>query len=845
MSSTHTPMMTQYLNIKSDYPDMLLFYRMGDFYELFFDDAIYGAKLLDLTLTHRGQAAGKPIPMAGVPYHAVENYLAKLIKKGESVAICEQIGDPSTSKGPVEREVSRIITPGTVSDEALLDAQTENLLLAIYSHKKRFGLAYTDISSGRFHLLSLEDESALFAELARLKPAEILLTESLKDTIEHHGIRIRPDWEFSLAKAQQLLCSQFQLACLDGLGLEANDEAIVASGALIHYLQITQRQALPHLTEITLDNLDEHLHLDAQTQRHLELIDTIQGEQSNTLYAVLNKTASSMGARLLKRWLTHPLTNQQILSQRFEAVSALQKNERFESIHHLLNGVGDIERIVSRVALKTARPRCLVTLLATLKLLPDIQEALARDNSHLLTQIRAQSCPNPELVALLEQALVENPPLLIRDGGVIATGFDEQLDELRQLSDNASDYLIKLEENEKKRCNLSTLKVGYNRVHGYYIEISRAQSEKAPVDYIRKQTLKNVERFITPELKTFEDKVLSARAKALAREKWLYEHLLEALKDHISAMHQCAKAIAILDVVANFAKCSECYRLVCPKFSNEYGITIEQGRHIVIENAQQSHFIANDTTLSTDKSMLLITGPNMGGKSTYMRQCALIVLMAHIGCFVPAKSATIGPVDKIFTRIGASDDISSGRSTFMVEMTETAAILRQASKHSLVLIDEIGRGTSTFDGMSLAYACASHLAKKIKCYTLFSTHYFELTNLEKNQPSICNIHLSATLNQGKIIFLYQVKKGAASQSYGIEVAQLAGLPNDVLAHAKAYLAELEKNPTKPTISPPHCPPPIKASALSGKLAQINPDNLSPRDALELLYQLKNLECVDA
>ena len=831
-------MMQQYLGIKADYPDMLLLYRMGDFYELFFDDAKRAAQLLDLTLTHRGQSAGKPIAMAGVPYHAVENYLARLIKKGESVAVCEQIGDPATSKGPVERKVVRIITPGTVTDEALLEAKRDNILLAVYQKRQQFGLAWVDLSGGRFHLLQVKDEAQLAAEINRLQPTEILLQESvsLASLIKNAVIKVRPAWDFDLQRAHGLLCEQFQVNDLKGFGEKEYPLAFPAAGCLLAYLSTTQRQSLPHLTAITLEQCDDYLQLDAATQRHLELFENNRGDRDNTLLDILDHTACAMGSRLLKRWLGRPLRNRATIQARQKAIAELIEKQQDSHLHSLLRQVCDVQRIISRIALKSARPRDLLQLRLTLGLLPELYNSLDTYTTALIKQLRGSLTPLPLLYDLLKTALVDNPPVLIRDGGVIAPGFDEELDELRELSDSASEKLHLLEREEKQRSGLSSLKFGFNRVHGYYIELSRAQAEKVPDHYQRKQTLKNAERYITPELKTFEEKVLSAEVKALAREKWLYENILNEIHQSIAELSQLAEALSLIDVLNNLAERAQSLHWHCPELVEKPGIEIHKGRHPVIEHLLQEQFIANDLCLQPSQHTLLITGPNMGGKSTYMRQNALIVLLAHIGSFVPAQQVRLGPIDKIFTRIGASDDLSAGRSTFMVEMTETAHILRQATEHSLVLIDEIGRGTSTYDGMALAYACCAYLANTIKAYTLFSTHYFELTTLPQEHPCIRNVHLQATLANDHIVFLYKVEEGHASRSYGLEVAALAGIPSDVLELAHQHLKQQSSGDYQvheSIVSPP--------SAVLREFSKIDADNLSAREALEIIYRLKALE----
>lgn len=836
----HTPMMQQYLRIKSDYSDMLLLYRMGDFYELFYDDAKRAAQLLDLTLTHRGQSSGKPIPMAGVPYHAIENYLARLVKKGESVAICEQIGDPATSKGPVERQVTRIITPGTITDEALLDAKRDNVLLAIHQHHSQFGLAWVDLSGGRFHLLIVADEAQLHAEITRLQPAEILIQNSLSMRLpyNHYTIKIRPAWDFDITRARQRLCEQFAVSHLDAFGKQQHSLAFPAAGCLLAYLQATQRQSLPHLTKMTLEESGDYLQLDASTQKHLELFENYQGERENSLLAILDHTACSMGSRLLKRWLSQPLSQHNLIEQRQEAVCEFIQKKQDLQLHIVLKQCCDVERITSRIALKSARPRDLVQLRQTLALLPELYASIESNEADLIKQLTNSLQPQPTLLDLLEHALVDNPPVLIRDGGVIATGFDEELDELRALDNHATEKLAELENTEKLRSGLSSLKLGFNRVQGYYIELSHAQAEKVPLNYQRKQTLKNVERYITPELKQFEEKVLSAQTKALAREKWLYEQLLEEIQPTLTHLSQLAQAIAQIDVLSNFAERAKSLTWCRPQFMNEPGIHLLAGRHPVIESILKEQFIANDLILDPSHNTLLITGPNMGGKSTYMRQNALIVILAHIGSYVPAHRLSLGPIDKIFTRIGAHDDLASGRSTFMVEMTETAHILRHATSKSLVLIDEIGRGTSTHDGMALAYATCIYLADAIKAYTLFSTHYFELTQLHEQHQCIKNAHLKATLSERGIVFLYRVEEGHANRSYGLEVARLAGIPEEVLRIATHHLTDAQ-HPPIPDNQLNHSTL-VPRSHIEQELDKIDADQLSPREALELLYRLKAL-----
>jgi DNA mismatch repair protein MutS len=852
-SSEHTPMMKQYLALKAEQPDRLLFYRMGDFYELFMDDAVRAAKLLDLSLTHRGKSNGQPIPMAGVPHHAAEGYLAKLIKMGESVAIAEQIGDPATSKGPVERKVVRIVTPGTVTDEALLDARKESLLTAIANTEDGYGLATIELSEGRFTLVELKTEEALHGEIERLQPAEILIDE-MTDLpaifTERAGVTRRPPWHFDRETGERLLCEQFGTRDLQGFGCEEAHIAVAAAGALMQYVRDTQRAALPHIRGLTLEQHSDQLQLDAATRRNLELEHNLSGRHEHTIAGVLDASTTAMGSRLLRRWLNTPLRQRAVLNARHEAVAEIQQQMLHLQLSDYLHAVGDVERILSRVALRSARPRDLTRLRDSIAVAPALRQSINGLSSERLQQLHGEIAEHPDTLALLQKAIIEEPPQLIRDGGVIAEGYDGELDELRGLSQNADQYLVDLEERERQRTGFSTLKVAYNRVHGYYIELSKTQAVEAPDDYQRRQTLKNQERFITPELKQFEDKVLSARERALAREKALYEALLDTLCESLSELQNTARAIAELDVLNTFAERADSLNLCRPALVEQQGINIQAGRHLVIEQALEDPFVPNDLIYSEDR-MKVITGPNMGGKSTYMRQAALIVLMAHIGSFVPATSAEIGPIDRIFTRIGASDNLAAGQSTFMVEMTETANILNNATADSLVIMDEIGRGTSTYDGLSLAWACAEHLAQQ-GSYTLFATHYFELTSLAEAHEAVSNVHLDATEHNGKLVFLHAVKDGPANQSYGLQVAALAGVPKEVITQARHKLEELETIAAQQQAQPqqfglfdaPQKTNNRKAaeqkepSELEKTLADINPDEMTPREALDALYALK-------
>lgn len=834
--AAHTPMMQQYLKIKADYPDILLLYRMGDFYECFFDDAHRASTLLDITLTHRGNSAGEPIPMAGVPYHAIENYLVRLLEQGESAAICEQVGDPATSKGPVERRVTRIITPGTVSDEALLKANQECCVLAIAQRKQQFGVATLDISSGRFYVVQLDSAEALLAELERVKPAEILVNEKFDYQLfpaTLKGVTVRPIWEFDFEHAERQLCKQFNTDNLAAFALDDVPLAVAAAGAVISYAQHTQKQALPHIQALKKQQLDDTVIIDATSRRHLEIDSNLKGGADNTLLSVLDHCKTPMGKRCLRRWLNRPLSSHDKIRQRQAAIKNILSADIHHDIQTSLKSIADVERVLSRIALLTARPRDLTLLRSTLSVLPTLQQQLQTLESHLLDVIKQHTQPFPELLDLLKKALIDVPPVLIRDGGVIAAGYDVELDELRNLSDNASDFLVKLEQREQQETKLSTLKVGYNRVHGYYIEISRAQAEAAPTHYQRRQTLKNVERYITPELKQFEDKILSAQTRALAREKLLYQQLLEKIVEHLAPLQNMAKSLAALDVLTNLAERAQTLNYHCPTLCDEDVLKIQQGRHPVVELTSNQVFVANDCQFSAPQKMALITGPNMGGKSTYMRQTALIVLLAYIGSYVPAQQASIGKIEQIFTRIGASDDLSSGRSTFMVEMNEMAHILHHANSRSLILVDEIGRGTSTFDGLALAWAAALRLSE-IKGFTLFATHYFELTELANNSNTIVNLHVSAVEQGDKIVFLHKIEPGAASRSYGLHVAQLAGVPEAVIATAQQKLQSLEQQTPTVTVETAVTNP----SAVERQLASIEPDQLSPKQALEILYQLK-------
>jgi DNA mismatch repair protein MutS len=851
-ASGHTPMMQQYLALKSQHPDMLLFYRMGDFYEMFYSDAERASKLLDITLTTRGQSAGAPIRMAGVPFHSIEQYLAKLVKLGESVAICEQVGDPATSKGPVERKVTRIVTPGTITDSALLAATRESLIAAVHVEGSRAGLAWLALSSGELRIAEFA-RSRLEAELERLVPAELLASAEL----ELATLRARPamkrlePWQFDPIAGARDLAKQFGTTDLSGYGCEGLEVAVAAAGALLGYCRHTQQSTLPHVTGLRVERESEFVSMDASTRRNLEITETLSGAESPTLFSLLDRCATSMGSRRLRHWLHHPLRDTGPLVERQAVIDALvhpSSRLRHPRLAQAFAAWSDVERITARIALRSARPRDLAGLRDTLATLPALHVSLLESEQSGLLAAAGDLRPLNEVHALLAAALKEEPAAVLREGGVIRDGHDARLDELRAIQSDCGAFLLDMEKRERDRTGIANLRVEFNRVHGFYIEITQGQLDKVPVEYKRRQTMKNAERFITPELKAFEDKALAAGERALALERELFEALVEALNGHLGELKRVADAASRLDALGALAASAEALGLTRPQFTAEDRIEIAEGRHLVVES-QVDDFVPNDTSLTRSRQLLLITGPNMGGKSTYMRQVAQIALLAYCGAFVPAKSALVGPIDQIFTRIGASDDLAGGRSTFMVEMTEAAAILNNATPRSLVLVDEIGRGTSTFDGLALAYAIARQLAERTRCYTLFATHYFELTQLATLLPNIANVHLDAVEHKDRIVFLHRLEGGPADRSYGIHVAHLAGIPKDVVRAARKRLAELEQQlrPTNanadlfavPDQEPPG-PEDTTALAVLDALDAIKPDELSPREALEALYRLKKL-----
>ena len=842
-AASHTPMMVQYLAIKAEHPNTLVFYRMGDFYELFFNDAIKAAKLLDITLTQRGNSNGAPIKMAGVPFHSVEGYLAKLVKLGESAVIVEQVGEV-TGKGPVERAVTRIITPGTLTDSALMPDARDVLIAAVFMQDEKLGIAALSLASGRFRIMETV-ASALASELERLQAAELVVTESFAIQLNNVSIKRLANWQFDAESAKKLLSKQFGTKDLAGFGCVGLNTAVAAAGALLHYVQQTQRAALPHITGLSVERDDEFIRMDAATRRNLEISETINRDASPTLFSLLNTTVTSMGARMMRDWLHHPLRDRRVIAERLQASASVTSHVM--NIRHIIRDWADIERIVTRVALKTARPRDLNALREALAAAPSLHQLLINIKTLAMASRLEHFCPEPLIHARLAAAIKDEPSIMIRDGGVIRDGFNAELDELRGMQSNASSFLLDFEARERARTGIASLRVEYNRVHGFYIEITQGQLDKngaLPDDYRRRQTLKNAERFITPELKAFEDKALSAGERALAKEKFLFDQVLDSLSPDVSVLHALARAVAELDVLCANAANARDFKLVAPTFIDDDRVSIDSGRHLVVESQVES-FIANDCELSRSRQLLLITGPNMGGKSTYMRQVAQIVLLAHTGSFVPAKSAEIGNIDAIMTRIGASDDLAGGRSTFMVEMTEAAAILNSATMHSLVLIDEIGRGTSTFDGLSLAYAIARHLAETTRCYCLFATHYFELTRLNAELSNLANVHLDAVEMKDKIVFLHKLESGPANQSYGLQVAQLAGVPKSIVRVAKKQLGELEqaqagRHPQGDLFS---ATPPVlevEYSPALDALEDLKPDELSPKEALAALYRLQDL-----
>ena len=854
----HTPMMQQYLRIKADFPDTLVFYRMGDFYELFFDDARKANRLLDITLTSRGHSGGEPIAMAGVPVHSLDNYLARLIKLGEPVAICEQVGDVATAKGPVERKVVRVVTPGTVTDTELLTEKSDALLLAVATRSQRgtitHGLAWLGLTQGQIGLTECT-ERELAGWLARLNAAEVLVDrEHVPAALTQAKIAIthRPAWQFDAALGQRKLCEQLRVASLAGFNAQDMGTAHAAAAALLSYAEHTQGQALAHVRTLEVERATDLLDLPPTTHRNLELTQTLRGEDAPTLLSLLDTCRTGMGSRVLRHWLTHPLRARTVATQRHDAIEALMA-DGVQTLRDALRGVSDVERITARIALRQVRPRELTSLRSTLAALPALRKWVPHGQALLLDMLAEALSPSSDIESLLSAAIADEPAVLLRDGGVIAGGFDAQLDELRGITQNCDAFLLDLESRERTRSGIANLRVQFNKVHGFYIEVTQSQVAKVPADYQRRQTLKNAERFITPELKAFEDKALSAQDRSLAREKLLYEQVVDQLLSHLEALAGLARALASLDALAALAERAATLNWCRPQFVKEPCIAIEAGRHPVVEARLQEtsagNFMANDCWLDASRKMLVITGPNMGGKSTFMRQVALIALLAAMGSFVPASACRLGPMDAVHTRIGAADDLANAQSTFMVEMTEAAAILHSATEQSLVLMDEIGRGTSTFDGLALAGAIASHLHDRCRAFTLFATHYFELTAFPVKHERALNVHVSAaeTRQNGvdDIVFLHDIQPGPASRSYGVQVARLAGMPASLVRQARATLEALETQQRAgdaqiDLFATPAAMDVREPSAIDNALAAINPDMLSPKEALSLIYELRGL-----
>ena len=846
--ASHTPVMQQYLRIKAEHPNALLFYRMGDFYELFFDDATEASRLLDITLTARGRTNGAPIPMAGVPYHAADSYLAKLVEAGRTVAICEQIGDPATAKGPVDRRVQRVVTPGTLAEDGLLGPERDSVLAGLVGEGARWGIAWLNLASGDFAVCQASGAAELASVLARVQPAEVLVPDEI-DVQASAPLQHRDALEFDTDLGFRHLTEHFGVTDLAAFGLARGNLAVGAASAVLRYAQSARCQDLAFVDRMRVESDTDVVVMDAHTRRNLEIDRRLDGDTVGTLFAVMNHTATAMGARKLHAWLNAPLRDAGRVGERQRAVSAILAARAAPLIQPLLAEIGDLERIASRIALGNASPRDLGKLRQAAQALPALNRIVVDLGDEAL-RARFEALPTlDEERALLERALVGDPPATTREGGMIRRGYDTELDRLKDLTENAADWLAALELRERDRTGIATLKVGYNRVHGYYIETPRAAADTVPAEYVRRQTLKNAERYIMPELKRFEDEALTSQAQALARERALFGELVETLQDRNAGTRHAAREVSRLDVLNAFAIAAERYGLVQPTLDDASGIRIEAGRHPVVEAESDAPFVPNDLLLHDERRLLIVTGPNMGGKSTYMRQTALIVLLAYTGSFVPAHAATIGPVDRIFTRIGASDDLAGGRSTFMVEMSETAHILHNATRSSLVLLDEIGRGTSTYDGLALAWATADHIAREIGAFTLFATHYFEMTALPGELASAANVHLDAVEHQGEVVFLHAVREGPASQSYGIEVAKLAGVPRDVLDDARRRLAELEEQhqDRAPTAQgdlfqfyrrPPDEGPRLDHPAVE-ELRALEPDELTPREALEALYSLKD------
>ncbi len=845
-SSGHTPMMKQYLEIKEEYPDKILFYQMGDFYEMFYEDAEEASKILDITLTSRNQSGGSEIPMAGVPIHSAEQYLERLINLNLSVAICDQVGDPATSKGPVERKVVRVITPGTLIEDTLLDDRKENITASIFALDNSYGIATLEISSGRFVGYEVASQELLLNSIRQINAAEMIVSDNQYLFEDEAAQKQVPSWYFDSLRAEKVLCDLFETKFLDAFDCSEFPVATRAAGALILYVQDLHGHQLPHITGIKFKQQSSFLTMDEITRKNLEIEVGHDETSQNSLVHIFDDCKTVMGTRMLRRWFNAPIRDHAELVSRHDAIDWLLECPDLEKIRTLLKSVADIERILARVSMKTARPRDLLGLRNSLETLPEIKQLIDHSTVGFIQNLQGQLASHPEVLDLLKSSIKDNPANIIRDGGVLRDDYDQELGDLRRMQKESGEHLLLMEAQERQTTGITALRLRYNRVHGYYIEVPRSREGCVPEHYVRRQTIKNAERFVTEELKEFEERILGAKGKALIREKHLYEQILEDLKPYIKTIMQCARALACLDLLGNFAVKAQTLNLCRPKLVDQSLIEIVDGRHPVVEqNLIRKDFISNSTLLDENTRMQLITGPNMGGKSTYMRQAAIIALLAHTGCFVPAQSVRIGLIDRIFTRIGAADDLASGRSTFMVEMTEMASILRNASQNSLVIVDEIGRGTSTYDGLALAWACAIELAMKIKSLTLFSTHYFELTALEKKLPCLVNVHLDVVEHGDNIVFMYKVKLGSASKSYGLQVARLAGIPEHVIKASNSKLQSMENipidennNSRSTTKTTPNIITPSAEEKEVLRIKSLDIDNLTPLEALNIIYEMR-------
>lgn len=880
MSVKLTPMMAQYQAIKEEHSDCILLFRLGDFYEMFGPDAEVASKVLEITLTSRDQGRSGKIPMCGVPYHAVGGYIAKLVAEGFKVAICEQVEDPKEAKGVVKREVIRIISPGTVIDKGLLTDGVNNYLVSLYQHNKAWGLAFIDVSTGEFALTQVEGEDAIGRvgeELCRLQPAEVIYPEVSDDQSAPEVCAVSEDiftgvkkplytgfrrYAYNFQRAEDVLKTHFKVGSVEGFGCAHLPEAVAAAGALLSYVEETQKRSLDHINKPRSYSLTSFMPLDPSTRRNLELVETIRGsKRQGTLLWVLDKTMTAMGGRTLRQWLESPLVEAAKINQRLQAVAELfQDPIRLEQLRSSLSGVYDLERLVARVSYGVVNARELLALAQSLSRLPVVKDKLRETKTGLLAELQTAIDPLEDITTLLETSLVDEPPISLREGGLIKSGYNEDLDKLREQSSHGRKWISSLQYRERERTGIKSLKVGFNKVFGYYLEVTNSNIDAVPKDYIRKQTLANAERFITPELKEWEAAVLGAQERIQDLEYQLFVQIREQVNAQVNRIQNTARAIGILDTLASLAQVARENRYVKPEVHEGFELYIKSGRHPVVEALEPSgSFVPNDCIMDHDQRLLLITGPNMAGKSTYLRQAALITLMAQIGSFVPAKEANIGVVDRIFTRVGAADDLATGQSTFMVEMNEVANILNHATSKSLIILDEVGRGTSTFDGLSIAWAISEYLVDPqiVAAKTLFATHYHELTQLCRTHKGMQNLSVAVRREQGKIIFLRKIISGAADRSYGIEVAKLAGLPKAVTQRAQQILAKLEQKGTggesiasllggidKDQLSLFKEAEPLEPDPIRLELDQLQLDELTPKEALDKLYSWKAMGAKD-